>query len=343
MVSLRIGHEQRAGDEVLSGGEQRALGQLSRTGDEWKLCYEEPDAEGQGTRVELVLSVGEVRMCRSGDASSQAVFCVGKPSVMRYEILGHRLDLRVLPSRVQWEIGVVTGRIALEYVLQTSDSEQLAHSLWVEIERLSAGAALREQARVLLAWQGEPFGFLRWADGGDALLVSDAGRAAARRGVAAEALAQRVREAGWTLRETNGIWWLDPPEAVYRQALRECPSPQEAVEAGAALDAAWRDGTLGELQALCVSLLFQPSPSAEQPVGEPARALLRGAWRAMEGDLAQVARWARAAFADFAVGQRAGDCVGQSACGALLWRFLHRQGVGLPPEALTGRQTNPME
>ena len=194
------------------------------------------------------------------------------------------------------------------------------------MDKAEEGFELMAGARALLdAMLGSRWGFVRWADREDALLATDAGRAAARRGIECAPIFEALTRAGWSAIAEKGLWLLDPPEEAFRCVLRARPLP-----AGAA-SAAWRDGDLGELQAACVIMLRGGSDQEDEAsLDEPVRALIREAWKRLDGPPERVNRWMREAVKRFAVARRSGAFTGEYACGVLLERYLRRMGCGLP-------------
>jgi len=250
-VTLRIRYSQRDGEELLSEGETRAEGELARTLEGWLLRYmEETDA------VEITLLDGEVRMRRlDGGARvlSEASYREGVEAPMRYEAAGYSLALTVYPQKVCWRVGAASADVHLVYQLQTAGSQWLLHEVHIETEGWD-GPALKAWARTLLNGAlGAHGGFLRWADREDALLVTDAERAAARQGIGSAPIREGLVRAGWRVKEVEGLWWLDPPEEAFCRALRVRSLPDDPADDPARN--AWRDGDLGELQAACAALL----------------------------------------------------------------------------------------
>jgi len=190
------------------------------------------------------------------------------------------------------------------------------------------GRELKALARALLDGAlGGRWGFVRWADREDALLATDACRAAARRGAERAPILEGFARAGWRVQETEdqagGLWWLDPPEEAFRGALRAGRPPGSDPFDG------WRDGDLGELQAFC-AILLRGGPPREAPLDEPVRALIREAWKRLDGPPARANRWTREAARRFAAARRRGAFAGEYACGVLLERYLRRLGCGIP-------------
>ena len=198
------------------------------------------------------------------------------------------------------------------------------------------GIEIKARARALLNGAlGGRWGFVRWADREDALLVTDAGRAAARLGMACAPILEELARAGWRVEgaahraenRAGGLWWLDPAEEAFRGALRA------RRPAGNPLNpfAGWRDGDLGELQAFCAALLRGgPLQEEKAPLDERVRAQIRGAWKRLDGPPARASRWAREAAGRFAAARRSGAFAGEYACGVLLERYLRRMGCGVP-------------
>lgn len=328
-VALRIRYCQRDEEGTVSEGETWAEGELTRAAEGWTLRYREPENE-----VEMSLLDGEVGMRRFAGGTarvvSEAVYRVGVEAPMRYEAAGYHLSFVLRPQVVCWRVEPPFVEVRLEYLLQVAGSQWVRHEVRVESEGCE-GQDFRTRARALLEGAlGARWGFVRWADREDALLVTDAGRIAARRGMASESILEEFTRAGWRVWQTEdqagGLWWLDPPEEAFQKALRARWVPAERPFHG------WRDGDLGELQALCATLLRSnpPKEKKEATLGEPFRALLREVWKHLDGPPASVNRWMRQATRRFAVARRNGDFTVEYAYGVLLARYLRRTGCGVP-------------
>ncbi|MCL2545463.1 MAG: DUF1934 domain-containing protein [Clostridia bacterium] len=339
-VALRIRYGQRDGEELLSEGEARAEGELSRAAGGWLLRYKEPDASNESNAVEMALLDGEVRMRRFAGGSarvlSEASYREGVEAPMRYEVDGYSLSLAVYPQTVRWRVDPPFADVRLKYLLKAAGA-RLLHEVYIEagsFESLGGcdGWELKAQARAALNGAlGARWGFVRRADREDALLVTDAKRAAERLGIDPAPIREGLEGAGWQVKEAEGLWWLDPPEEAFCRALRARRLGGPAKGSGFY---AWRDGDLGELQGACAILLRGGPPRWESPgkalLDGPARALIRGAWKHLSGPPARVNRWMREAARRFAVARREGAFAGEYACGVLLERYLWRMGCGLP-------------
>lgn len=335
-VQLRILHRQCEGEEILSEGEMHAKGELIRVPSGWQLCYREPaQQDAAETLVELALFEGEVQLRRFGEASSEACFREGVENTMRYQVAGHALELQVLPQRVCWSIAPGGGTIRLTYWLSMGDAGCLQHSLAMELTELrrlempTEGEGLRAEAwRALCCMLGDHWGFVRWADREEALLVTDACRAARRVGIDSGRVRRWLELSGWRVEEAAGLWWLDPPEEAFRAALR---MTSQEVQGEPAESAQWQDGVLGELQAACGILLRAAPETLGDTIAEDVRGLMRGAWKHMEGPPGQVQAWLGKCMKHFAVARRKGMAAGEYACGVWLQRYLRGLGCEVPP------------
>jgi len=340
-VALRVRYSQRDGEELLSHGEVQAEGLLARAAGGWLLRYKEPvepeGRAGEPNEVEVTLLDGEVRMRRFATGAarvlSEASYRERVEAPMQYEVDGYSLSLAVHPRVVRWRVDPPCADVRLEYLLKAAGA-QLLHEVHIETRGPGGfegcdGWELKAQVRALLNGAlGACWGFVRRADCEDALLVTDAARAAARQGVDSAPIREQLVRAGWRVREAGDLWWLDPPEEAFGRALRarRLAGPNRKDPAFYA----WQDGDLGELQAACAALLRAGIPQEEAPVSEPARAMIRGAWKHLCGPPARVNRWMREAARRFAAARREGASAGEYACGVLLERYLWRMGCGLP-------------
>jgi len=309
-VILRIRYDQHEGEALLDQGEAWAEGQLARTGDGWLLRYKEAEAE-----AEMLLLDGQVQMRRFAEGSRQVLsegsYREQVEATMRYEAEGYSLSLAVYPQRVLWCVEPPFADVCLEYLLKIADAQGLRHRIRIQTEGCEGGA-LKARARTLLG----DCGFVRWADDEDALLVTDAGRAAKRRGIDEAPIRKGLEQRGWHVNETEGLWWLDPPEEAYHRALRARSMPG---------DQPWQNGALGELQAMC-NVMLQGGPPKEAPLTEQARATIRKAWKSFYGSPEQVFRSVRTLTRRFAQARRRGVFAAEYACGVLLARYLRRLG-----------------
>ncbi|MCL2811938.1 MAG: DUF1934 domain-containing protein [Clostridia bacterium] len=312
-VALRIGYQQQEGEVTLSEGETLAEGELMCSSDGWLLCYQEAEAE-----VEMLLLDGEVQMRRFAVGSRQVLSEVSYreqvEAPMRYEGFGYSLAFAVYPQKVVWCVEPPFVDVCLEYLLKTADSQELRHKVCIESDGCE-GWQLKAQAQALLnETLGARWGFVRWADCEDTLLVTDAGRAAERQGIDSVPIREALLFKGWRVKEAEGLWRLDPPDEAFHRALRARSKPG---------DHTWQNGVLGELQAMCFVLLQNGAPQ-ETALNQQARGVLRQAWKDLHGPPEQVHQSMRQMARRFAQGRRSGIFVGEYACGVLLEGYLRR-------------------
>lgn len=338
-IPLRIRFRSDNGDGQAESGEMRATGALEQTDFGWVLAYREPgegeDAPGAAVRMEM-RAANEVWMERRGEASSSAHYVQGQESDMLYDVLGNTLAMRVLSHTVRWAVIQAQGSILLRYTLSFSQEESLHHRIEIRMGEAGSptvtGEELFEQARGLLQRVlGKEFGFLRWLDDtSDALLITDAGRRAEKRGRAAEGedAVQALTHAGWRVQQTDGLWRLDPPQSAYHRAL--AARHVMPLEAG---EDAWADGQAAAWQAVCAGLLRQPPDGSSTADDDAMRRMLREAWKHTAQQTDQLEAWLRARSRTWAERMRNGGATGQYACGVLLQRCLWQQGYDVPREA----------
>jgi len=345
-ATLHIRHRQRDGEELLSEGEMLAEGALESVPGGWFLRYTERLPDGcRRIEAEAELLEDAVRVRRYDGISrsilSEVCYREHIQAPMRYETDGYVLSFSVYPQKVQWRVDPPSVCVRLEYYLKTSGSDNVFHevSIWTDsVEPADVppeGGDLKARARGLLdGVLGIRWGFVRWAEREDALLVTDAGRAAKRLNVDSASVKERLTQAGWRVQDERGLWWLDPPETAHSRALRARRLPGDPGSDPAYNT--WRDGDLGELQSICAALLRVETPEwksfGETHVDEPTRVLLRGAWKNLRGTPARANRWMRGQIQRFAIARRSGGVSGEYVCGVLLQHYLRRMGCGLPTD-----------
>lgn len=96
-------------------------GLLTSGGDKYTLRY--ADERSEGAETEIVVENGAVSMTRTGEDSTEMFFRRNTPYSSFYNTPFGKLDMTVLPTMVQADMGTEKGKIELEYIMNIAGSQ----------------------------------------------------------------------------------------------------------------------------------------------------------------------------------------------------------------------------